>query len=61
MIDGFPTRKVVRQESPLHTAFDDIKDSIDDLSAANVRSPRLAWFRKHRFKHQHCPSVRLES
>lgn len=50
VVDGFPTRKIVRQESPLNTAFDDIKDGIDDLSAVNGRSPCFAWFRKHRFK-----------
>ena len=50
MVDRFPTREIVGQESPLNTAFHHIKDRIDDLAAIRRRSSGLAWFRNHRLQ-----------
>ena len=36
MVDGLPTREVMRQEPPLNASFGDVEDGIDDLSAIDL-------------------------
>jgi hypothetical protein len=41
MIDSFPRRKIMGQQSPLNTAFDDIENRVKIFLAVNRRSSRL--------------------
>jgi hypothetical protein len=43
MVDGGPSREVVREQAPLTATFEDVEDGVQDLAKAVGSRPSMAF------------------